>query len=145
MFIRKKKNKSGTISVQIIDKSSGYKVHKTIGSSSESDEITRLIRKAQDYIYTNSGHQKVFSFETKSNQAIKEFLGDLSNGQIQVIGPELILGTLFDRLGFNVIKEELFRHIVIARLAYPGSKLKTVDYLYRYQGITADVDQFIDF
>jgi len=34
---------------------------------------------------------------------------------------------------------------VIARLAYPGSKLKTVDYLYRYQGITADVDQIYRF
>ncbi len=44
MFVRKKKNKSGAISVQIIDKSSGtYKVIKTIGSSSIVSEVDNLI------------------------------------------------------------------------------------------------------
>ncbi|MDP2816643.1 MAG: IS1634 family transposase, partial [Rectinemataceae bacterium] len=33
-----------------------------------------------------------------------------------------------------------FRHLVVARLAYPTSKLKTVDYLYRYQGTATTVD-----
>ena len=43
MFIRKKKNKSGIISVQVIDKSSGvYKVIKTIGSSNNQQKIDRL-------------------------------------------------------------------------------------------------------
>jgi hypothetical protein len=33
MFVREKKNKSGTVSVQIIDKSTGsYHVAKTVGS-----------------------------------------------------------------------------------------------------------------
>lgn len=145
MFIRKKKNKSGTVSVQIIDKSAGYKVVKTIGSSINGDEISNLVKKARRFIYTNQGNQAVFSFETKTNQAIKQFLRQLSNGQIRVIGPELILGTLFDRIGFNVIKEDLFRHIVVARLAYPTSKLKTVDYLYRYQGVKADIDSVYRF
>ena len=47
----------------------------------------------------------------------------------------------------NAIKEELFRHLVIARLAYPLSKLKTIDYLYRYQGKLLDIDavyRFLD-
>ncbi len=49
MFIRAKKNQSGTVSVQVIDKSSGsYKVVKTIGSSLDQDEITRLKRQASD-------------------------------------------------------------------------------------------------
>lgn len=52
---------------------------------------------------------------------------------------------MFDRLGFNVIKEELFRHIIVARLAFPVSKLKTVDYLRRYQGIDVDVDKVYRF
>jgi transposase len=70
---------------------------------------------------------------------IKAFVENLSNRQVHTIGPELIFGTLFDSIGFNIIKDELFRHIVIARLAYPTSKLKTVDYLYRYRGILMDV------
>ncbi|MBF0388019.1 MAG: hypothetical protein HQL20_09245 [Candidatus Omnitrophica bacterium] len=76
---------------------------------------------------------------------INRFLGQLSNEQVRVIGPELILGTLFDRLGFGSIPEELFRHIVIARLAHPVSKLKTVDYLYRYQGVAVEVDSIYRF
>ena len=43
MFIRKKKNKSGLISVQVIDKSSGkYKMLKTVGSSADPDKIEML-------------------------------------------------------------------------------------------------------
>lgn len=54
--------------------------------------------------------------------------------QIKIVGTELLLGKLFDQIGFNVIKDELFRKIVLARLCYPLSKLKTVDYLRRYEG-----------
>lgn len=147
MFIRKKRNKSGTVSVQIIDKSAGYRVFKTIGSSSNANEINEFVRKADHVIYTHDGKQEVLPFETKEEQTVKEFLGRLTNGQIRTIGPELILGALFDRLGFGIIKEDLFRHIVIARLVYPVSKIKTIDYLYRYQGITIEKDiiyRFLD-
>lgn len=147
MFIRKKKNKSGTVSVQIIDKSAGYKVFKTVGSSNKADEIDQFVRKAEHIIYTCDGKQETLPFETKDEQAIKRFLGQLSNGQIRVIGPELVLGSLFDRLGFGAIKENLFRQIVVARLAYPVSKIKTIDYLYRYQGVTIEKDviyRFLD-
>lgn len=40
MFVREKKNKSGTVSVQIIDKSSGsYRVAQTVVSSPDPEEI----------------------------------------------------------------------------------------------------------
>ena len=41
MFVWQKKNKSGVISVQVIDKSQ-RRVVKTIGSISNEDEVTRL-------------------------------------------------------------------------------------------------------
>jgi len=45
MFVRKKKNKSGVISIQVIDKSSGkYKLIKTIGSSATSPEVEQLFQ-----------------------------------------------------------------------------------------------------
>lgn len=148
MFVRKKANKSGSISVQIIDKSIGYKVVQTVGSSKDPDEIRRLIAKAKESIQTCDGKQtSLFHFKTPEEQSIEKFLAELSNAQIHTIGPELIFGRLFDKIGFNVIKGKLFRHIVIARLAYPTSKLKTVDYLYRYRGIRMEVDtvyRFLD-
>ena len=35
--------------------------------------------------------------------------------------------------------------MVIARLSFPLSKLKTVEYLYRYQGVSLDVDTIYRF
>lgn len=148
MFVRKKRNKSGTVSVQIVDKSNGYRVVETIGSSREQKKIDFFVRKAQHTIRTCNGKQgELFSFKTPEEAIVRHFLGELSNKQVRVVGPELVFGTLFDRLGFGAIPEQLFRHIVIARLAHPVSKVKTVDYLYRYQGITVDVNgiyRFLD-
>jgi transposase len=61
--------------------------------------------------------------------------------------PELIFGKIYDKIGFNQIDEELFRHLVISRLAFPLSKLKTIEYLYRYQGVSLNKDvvyRFLD-
>jgi len=53
VFVREKKNKSGTVSVQIIDKSSGsYRVARTVGSSSDPEEIAYLRKKAYTIIPT---------------------------------------------------------------------------------------------
>jgi len=47
VFVREKKNKSVTVSVQIIDKSSGsYRVAKTVGSPPDPEEIAYLRKKA---------------------------------------------------------------------------------------------------
>ena len=146
MFVRKKRNKSGSVSVQIIDKSNGYRVFRTIGSSKNPDKIRQMVALGWDIIQNSCGKQaKLFSFRTKEELSIESFLKELSNAQIHTIGPELIFGTLFDRTGFNKIEDELFRHITIARLAYPTSKLKTVDYLYRYRGINIKVDAIYRF
>ena len=64
-----------------------------------------------------------------------------------MIGPELMFGRLYDHIGFNKINEPLFHHLVISRLAFPLSKLNTIDYLYRYQGIAlkpTTVYRFLD-
>jgi len=57
----------------------------------------------------------------------------------------LIFGKIYDYIGFNTIEEELFRHLVIARLAFLLRKLKTVDCLYHYQGKSIEVDTFYRF
>jgi hypothetical protein len=71
----------------------------------------------------------------------------LNNANIRTLGPEIIFGRIYDYTGFGAIGEELFRHLVIARLAFPLSKLKTIDYLQRYQGTSLDIDavyRFLD-
>jgi len=146
VFARKKRNKSGVVSVQIIDKSSGYRVAQTVGSSYNPDEIKRLWLRAQQIVRTEHPAQGML-FQTKSTNdlVLQDFVGHLRNAQIHAVGPELIFGALFDRIGFSAIKEELFRHLTIARLAFPISKRKTVDYLRRYRGIEISEDAIYRF
>lgn len=147
MFVRKKRNKSGSVSVQVIDKSRSYKVLKTIGSSKDPEQISRMVELGKAFIARRSKQYSLFPQEQHSNAAVLDFVHHVQNSQIRTIGPELIFGTIFDRIGFNAIPEQLFRDIVIARLVYPSSKVKTVDYLYRYQGkrvSTQSIYRFLD-
>lgn len=141
MFVRQKKNGSGSVSVQIISKTGGkYRVIKSIGSSHDSVVIEKLVAQAHAHI-TRSAHQsRLFPVLTQEHASITGFVRTLPNTAVRTIGPEHIFGTLFDRIGFNAISESLFRHLVVTRLSYPTSKLKTADYLKRYRGIDIDVD-----
>ena len=63
MFVRKKKNKSGSVSIQVIDKTSGnYKVLKTIGSSSDKQKIDTLFSEGQHWIknYSNQIEMDIY-------------------------------------------------------------------------------------
>src|SRR5690554_5377293 len=129
MFVRQKKNKSGVISVQVIDKSSGrYKVFKTIGSSENPLKIRALVLKAKEFIKETTGAQE-FDF-SDANQLIQSALNNITSHKLA--GIDLVLGKIFDEIGFNQIEDELFKDLVLYRLVYPKSKLKTTEYLYRY-------------
>jgi len=140
MFVRKKGNKSGKISVQVIDKTNGYRVVNTIGVTAEPDEVERLVELGKVFIARQSNQYSLFPEDEHDNAVVLDFIRTLQNASIRTVGPELIFGRLFDEIGFTVIPERLFRDIVIARLVYPTSKLKTVDYLYRYQGKSISPD-----
>lgn len=146
MFLREKRNKSGSVSVQIIQKLRGkYKVLQTIGNGRTEQELTKLNFLGKQEIERLSKQPELFVLE--NDLQIEQVFSNLSNASIRIVGPELIFGKLYDKIGFDSIQQELFRHLVIARIAYPLSKLKTVDYLYRYQGLTLDIDtvyRFLD-
>jgi transposase len=139
MFVRQKKNLSGVISVQVIDKRNGkYKVFKTIGSSINADEITSFVLQAQNFIRQYKGQGSLDFILGDEDKYYQSVYDNIQN--VQLLGPELVLGKIFDEIGFNKISDELFRHLVLARLIYPASKLKTIDYLQKYKGITLHVN-----
>lgn len=144
MFIRKNKNRNNSISIQIISKSGGkYKVIKTIGTGKTDEEIEYLYQKGRQFVEEEQG--SIGLFLNRDDIFIESYLDTIKNGQIKVIGPELIFGKIYDAIGFDQIKEEIFRHLVITRLYQPGSKLKTIDYLYRFMGISKSVDEIYRF
>lgn len=130
MFVRKKPNKSGLVSVQVIDKSQGkYRVVKTIGSSMDSVEIERLVSEGKRYAQKMMGLQEI-DF-TDHRRLFSDVLSSITSHKL--VGIQYVLGRIFDDIGFNQIKEELFKDLVLYRLVYPKSKLKTTEYLYRYE------------
>ena len=134
MFIRKKKNPSGIISVQVIDKSGGkYRVLKTIGSSSIATTVDELCIQGQKWISHYCGQQDIFEQAGKEQEEAhitEMFLSNIDN--ILINGIQLILNRVFRLIGFDQINDEILRHLVVARLSQPMSKLATVDYLKSY-------------
>lgn len=131
MFVRKKRNPSGIVSVQVIDKSKGrYCVVKTIGSSSDASTIESLYLEGKKWISLCLGDQDVFEVynRTVEERQVTEYL--LSNVEnILLNGVQLILNNVFKLTGFDSIEDEIFRQLVIARLSQPMSKASTVEYL----------------
>jgi len=129
MFIRNLKHKSGKIYVQVVSKTSGkYKVLKSFGSCETSDQQELLHLKAKQWIKDSSG---VFELDFDNEKILYSNL--LSNvTSLKLSGIDLVLGKIFDEIGFNQIQDELFKDLVLYRLVYPKSKLKTTEYLYRF-------------
>ena len=131
MFIRQKKNKRGVISIQVIDKSSGkYKLLKTIGSSLDKLKVKQLLTDADVWVKKHNGLIEIDFSQT--DILLEQLVASIQ--QIKIVGIELLLGKLFTDIGFATIKDALFKKLVLSRLCYPLSKLKTVDYLRRYEG-----------
>ena len=138
MFIREKRNKSGSISVQILQRvGRNNKLHRTVGCSSDPQEITRFKEEACSWMRSQSGMQELdFTFGRLETESVLNHIEEL-----HLAGIELVLGRLFDSIGFNRIFDPLFRQLVLSRLCYPVSKLKTTDYLRRYYHLFIDVHQ----
>jgi hypothetical protein len=112
MYIKKRRNASGSTSIQIIEKDQGKtRLIKTIGSSDNEERIVELERAAQDFI-TGSKRQLDLELLSSRYQTIKNTLLSSSGPIVKAAGPALVLGTIFDAIGFNQIAEPLFRHLV---------------------------------
>ena len=89
MYIRNLRNRSGSVSVQVIQKIRGrYKVLKTVGCATTQREIEQLENKARSVVEELSGQRRLFGFDT--DQAIESAFSALENASIRTVGPELI-------------------------------------------------------
>ena len=139
MYVRKKKNSSGSVSIQIIKKIKGKsKVIESIGCSKDEKEIERLYNQALDRVK----ELEPTLFDNLEQKENKDRLLSISNEQIIPIGDELFFGVIFDKIVSKDIfdnfykskdKYKLFRALVISRILYPGSKLYLSDYLYYFK------------
>lgn len=129
MFVRYLKNKNGSTYVQVISKNSGrYRVLQSFGSAISNDELKTLTERANRWIRSTSG---VLEFDFEDEEALfQKLLNNITSHKLA--GIDLVLGKIFDEIGFDQIEDVLFKDLVLYRLVYPKSKLKTTEYLYRY-------------
>jgi transposase len=138
VFIRNLKSPNGKVYIQVVDKSVGrYKVLKSFGSFSSDAEHKSLLNQAQDWITRCTGARE-FDF-SNTDAVVEQFFDSIQT--MKRIGYDLLLGKIFDEIGFDKIEDRYFRELVLARVAFPKSKLKTTEYLYRYKQIDWDEDQ----
>lgn len=134
MFVRKKKNPSGVVSVQIIDKSSGkYRVVKTVGSSSNLEEIDLLYLKGKKWIAERVSGLDMFEqviAQDEEEQIAKHLLSNVED--VLINGTEKLLSRVYNRIGFDLVDDKILKYLTIARLSQPMSKSATVNYLKSY-------------
>jgi hypothetical protein len=134
MFVRKKKNRSGTTSVVVVEKrNSIYREIHTIGVGKDEPEIESLNREGLRWIESCCDNRDIFEIQAKEleeKQIIEYLLSNVEN--VLINGTLLILNQVFKIVGFDEIENEILKQLVIARLSQLMSKLATVDYLKSY-------------
>jgi hypothetical protein len=136
MFIRKKVNRSGTTSVIVVDKSrKRFREVKCIGVSSDTNVIAEFERMGSQWIKDHIDSTELDLFDQqdkreKSRKAAIDFLNNIDS--VLINGTQLIISKAFDSIGFNIVKDDIFKSLVIARLCEPSSKTATADYLQSY-------------
>ena len=139
MFIRKKKNSSGSSSIQILTKiNRKNKLLKTVGCAKTKREEDLLLLLANTEIERLQGMQSLFV--EHDDLVVENFINSIANDHLQIVGPELILGKIYKKVGFpDDGCPNYFKNLVLCRLVYPGSKLKTVDYFRWHLNIDISV------
>jgi len=131
MFIRKKKNRSGSTSIIVVNKSNGlFRQIKTIGIGKEKAEIDLLYQQGKKWIAAYCCEADIFEIhekEQEEKQVTEYLLSNIEN--VLLNGSQLILNEVFKLTGFEAINDDILKSLVIARLSQPMSKSATVEYL----------------
>ena len=139
MFIRKNKNRSGSISIQIAYKENcRNKIIKTVGVAKTKREEELLLLLANTEIERLQGMQSIFV--EHDDLVVDNFVDSIANDDLQIVGSELVLGKIYKKIGFPDDGScNYFRNLVLCRIVYPGSKLKTVKYFKQHLNLDVSV------
>lgn len=133
MFIRRKPNRSGSLSVQVLEKRRGRNILiRSFGASKDEEELRIMEQEAFDFI-ARYGGQGVLdftgAFQDEHAMAAERIFNRIVD--IRQDAPRLILSRVYDSIGFGVIPDGILRSLAIARVCEPRSKVATVEYLKR--------------
>ena len=110
MFVRRKKNRSGTTTIVVVSKRHGrFEEVKNFGTAKADVDVAKLYSDAQRWLATNGGQQSI-DFENLKGREIEEterFFGNIDS--VLLNGTQLLLGQVYDSIGFNRIDDEVLR------------------------------------
>ena len=144
VFIDKSRYKE-TIRVRIMDKQFEDGVWKKklirhIGTAKSELDLKFLNENAKEVLYElKHKNQLALEFPGQSDMTGLRTVGEYHQGA------DLVLGTLMDRIGISSPNLSLLRQLVIARILYPVSKIRTVSFLNRSFGAHLEKDQVYRF
>lgn len=133
MFVRKKKNRSGTVTIVVVDKSHGRfrEVH-NLGTSSDAHEIEKLEMEARKWICKYVGQPALDLWPEERLLSQSEIISSIRD--LRQDGAVQLLGQVYRSIGFESLGDDILRDLSIARVCEPRSKLATVEYMRRYWG-----------
>ena len=142
MFIRKRRNRSGSTSIVVVNKRHGQFVEvRNFGTAETDNDVNKLYAQAHKWLMSNGGQQSI-DFDDLKGREYEETRRVIDNMDAAMInGTQLLLTQIYDSIGFNRIHDDVLRHLVIARVSQPMSKLATVEYLKSYYDEDVDLNR----
>ncbi len=124
MRIRTVKTGSGKRALQVVSKRLGHlTVHKHIGTYSNPEERTKLLKIAEDFISHTSGQGNLLDLLSSLRPA------EIVISQSRPLFVYQLLSGIYDKLGFSAYPDPLIRDLVVARIYAPVSKRETREIL----------------
>ena len=119
-FLRKVKTASGATAVQIVEKRHGVRtILEHLGSAHDEAELAALLRIGHEKLHAN---QPLLELPTERGVLPGVAVIEGKRSQLLV---DVVRGS-WRRLGFDVIADEAFFQLVLARLVEPTSKLDSI-------------------
>ena len=119
-FLRKVKTASGATAVQIVEKKRGVRtILEHLGSAHDEAQLAALMRVGQDKLHAN---QPTLDLPAQSGVRPGVAVIEAKSSRLLV---EVVRGS-WERLGFDVVDDEAFFQLVLARLVEPTSKLDSL-------------------
>ena len=119
-FLRKVKTASGATAVQIVEKRHGVRtILEHLGSAHDEAELAALLRIGHEKLHAN---QPLLELPTERGVLPGVAVIEGKRSQLLV---DVVRGS-WRRLGFDVIADDAFFQLVLARLVEPTSKLDSI-------------------
>lgn len=128
--IRKVKTGSGNIAVQVGNyQGNRFKLIKHIGSAKDQQKVSELITLAREYLRSRSP-QLELDFNPQSEEVLFKRGTKVKNCRLE--SAETYLNQIYSQIGFNHLKNQVLKHLVMIRVLEPASKVRSIELLKKY-------------